>query len=116
MNQQRIKFNIDNVSFELQEQHDFTWIKSIGTVFCVFDQQDSGNTSFGVEKNGIKLFVKYAGCRTRDFSGDPRDAISRLSAAVPLYQTLEHPDLIKLVNHFETKDGTAVFCMIFQRN
>jgi len=108
MNQQPIKYKIDNVSFELQEQHDFTWLQSLGTVFCVFDQQDSGNISFGIEKNDTKLFVKYAGCRPMEFSGNPRDAISRLIAAVPLYTTLEHPNLIRLVDHFETDDGYAV--------
>jgi len=107
LNQQPIKFNIDNVSFELQDQHDFTWLQSIGTVFCVFDQQDSGNISFGIEKNGKKLFVKYAGCRPMDFSGNPRDAISRLKFAVPLYKTLEHPNLISLIDHYETKEGYA---------
>jgi len=108
MNQQPIKYKVDNVSFELQEQHDFTWLQSLGTVFCVFDQQDSGNISFGIEKNDTKLFVKYAGCRPMEFSGNPRDAISRLIAAVPLYTTLEHPNLIRLVDHFETDDGYAV--------
>lgn len=107
MNQQPIKFKIDNVSFELQDQHDFAWVQSIGTVFCVFDQQDSGNLSFGIEKNGKNLFVKYAGCRPMAYSGNPRDAISRLKVAVPLYKTLEHPNLIKLIDHFETKGGYA---------
>ncbi|PZD97135.1 serine/threonine protein kinase [Paenibacillus sambharensis] len=102
-----VKCKLDHVSFELQEQHDFEWLQSLGTVFCVFDQQDSGNISFGVEKNGTRLFVKYAGCRPMDYSGDPRDAVARLSAAVPLYKTLEHPHLIKLINHFETRDGYA---------
>ncbi|GEM_PF-4606263 len=53
MNQQPIEFKIDKVSFELQDQHDFTWLQSIGTVFCVFDQQDSGNLSFGVEMQSL---------------------------------------------------------------
>lgn len=78
MNQQPVKLQLDHVSFELQEQHDFTWLQSMGTVFCVFDQQDSGNISFGIEKNGKKLFVKYAGCRPMEFSGNAKDAISRL--------------------------------------
>ncbi|GKS13163.1 hypothetical protein YDYSY3_41630 [Paenibacillus chitinolyticus] len=94
MNQQPIKFKIDPVSFELQDQYDFAWLSSMGTVFCVFDQQDSGNISFGIEKNGKKLFVKYAGCRPMEFSRNVRDAISRLSAAVPLYN--EYPQGCRL--------------------
>jgi len=105
--QQSVMLTIDNVSFELQEQHDFTWLQSLGTVFCVFDQQDSGNISFGVESNGTKIFVKYTGCKPMDFTGKPEDAISRLSAAMQLYKTLEHPKLINLINHFETKNGYA---------
>ena len=107
MNQKPVRYIIDNVSFELQEQHDFTWLQSLGSVFCVFDQQDSGNISFGVENNGTKIFVKYAGCKPLEFSGKPEDAISRLSTAMPLYKTLEHAKLIKLINHFETSNGYA---------
>lgn len=78
MDQNPITFKMDYVSFELQEEHDFTWLQSLGAVFSVFDQQDSGNISFVVEINGKKRFVKYAGCRPMAFSGNPGDAISRL--------------------------------------
>lgn len=37
-----ITIHIDGVSFQLKEQHDFEWLKSMGNVFCVFDKQDSG--------------------------------------------------------------------------
>lgn len=107
MNQQPIRIKIDSVAFELQEQHDFTWIHSLGTVFCVFDEQDSGNICFGVEKAGVKLFVKYAGCKPIAFFGNPRDAVLRLSTAMPLYKTLEHPHLIRLIDHFATENGYA---------
>lgn len=107
MNQLPVRHIIDNVSFDLQEQHDFTWLQSLGTVFCVFDQQDSGNISFGIENNGIKHFVKYAGCRPLAFSGEPIDAISRLSTAISLYKTLKHPYLINLINHFKPNNGYA---------
>ncbi|MUT67441.1 serine/threonine protein kinase [Paenibacillus sp. NEAU-GSW1] len=107
MNQQPVLIKLDSVEFKLQGQHDFSWLQSLGKVFCVFDQQDSGNICFGIEKGGKKLFVKYAGCKPMDFSGNPRDAILRLSTAIPLYTTLEHPYLIKLVDHFETENGYA---------
>ncbi|MGQ0513206.1 hypothetical protein ACT453_04680, partial [Bacillus sp. D-CC] len=42
-----------------KEHHNFDWLLKLGTVFAVFDQQDSGNISFGVEKNGHKKFIKY---------------------------------------------------------
>ncbi|MCC5466179.1 hypothetical protein [Pelosinus baikalensis] len=44
---------LDNVSFELRKKQDFLWLKELGKIFCVFDQQDSGNISFGVQ-NGEK--------------------------------------------------------------
>jgi len=107
MHQRPITFKMDRVSFGLQEEHDFTWLQSMGTVFSVFDQQDSGNISFGVNCNGKKRFVKYAGCRPMEFSGNPGDAIARLKRAVPLYKTLAHPNLIQLIDHFETREGYA---------
>lgn len=47
---------IDGVSFQLKEHHDFKWLNDFGEVFCVFDQQDSGNISFGVQKGHVKRF------------------------------------------------------------
>ncbi|MBX0358479.1 serine/threonine-protein kinase [Halobacillus sp. Nhm2S1] len=99
---------IDKEDFQLQEEHNFEWLKQLGTVFCVFDQQDSGNISFGVEKDGRKYFVKYAGAKPIDFSGSPVDAIERLKEAVPGYQSLEHPYLIQLIDYFSTENGYAV--------
>ncbi|SMQ77963.1 hypothetical protein SAMN05444673_3164 [Bacillus sp. OV166] len=55
--------NLDSVSFYLKEKHDFDWLRNLGKVFCIFDEQDSGNISFGIEKDGVKKFVKYAGAR-----------------------------------------------------
>lgn len=36
-------------------------MRSIGNVFAIFDQQDSGNVSFGVAVNDERFFVKTAG-------------------------------------------------------
>lgn len=56
-------YEIDAVTFQLQEACDFVWLTKLGKVFKVFDQQDSGNLSFGVEQDGKKFFVKFAGAR-----------------------------------------------------
>lgn len=96
---------IDGVSFQLKEKHDFDWLRSMGNVFCVFDQQDSGNISFGVERDGEKIFVKYAGAKTIDYAGEPKEAIIRLKKAMPLYNELRHPILIEWIDHFEVGDG-----------
>ncbi|MCQ6561830.1 serine/threonine-protein kinase [Paenibacillus mendelii] len=100
-------FTLDEVTFHLQEPHDFEWLSELGYVFCVFDQQDSGNICFGVEKEGKRSFVKYAGAKPLDFSGNPEDAVRRLSEAIPLYAALKHPHLINLVNHFPVGQGYA---------
>ncbi|MGV3467445.1 MAG: protein kinase domain-containing protein [Heyndrickxia sp.] len=102
-----ITIAINKVSFQLQEEHNFSWLNNIGDVFCVFDEQDSGNISFGLEKNDKKFFVKYAGSKPKDFSGNPKDAIDRLVKAMPIYKTLEHPSLIKLIKHFSIENGYA---------
>ena len=103
-----VTVTIDKVSFQLQESHDFLWLKNLGDVFCVFDQQDSGNISFGLENNNKKFFVKFAGAKPEDFSGNPKDAIDRLINAIPVYKQLEHPHLIKLIDHFRIENGYAV--------
>ncbi len=98
---------MDDVIFQLQEEHDFHWLKRLGRVFTVFDQQDSGNICFGTEKDGRKYFVKYAGSKPLDFKGNPQDAVLRLIRAIPLYKTLHHPALIRLVSHFHVEAGYA---------
>ena len=50
---------------------------------CGFDQQDSGNLSFGVERDGHKKFIKYAGARTIAYEGTMKDAIERLKVQFP---------------------------------
>ncbi|MBN9654101.1 serine/threonine protein kinase [Halobacillus sp. GSS1] len=98
---------IGDVSFSLQEDHNFSWLEEMGHVFCVFDEQDSGNISFGVENEEGKFFIKYAGAKPMDFTGDPDDAVRRLKTAVPVYEQLEHPSLIKLKDHFPIREGYA---------
>ncbi|WP_425414510.1 serine/threonine protein kinase [Paenibacillus pinihumi] len=107
MNTERVTITLGDATFQLQEQHDLNWIHELGHVFCVFDEQDSGNISFGFNINGTRRFLKYAGARPLEYKGMPEDAAKRLSAAVAVYQKLEHPHLIKLVDHFATRDGYA---------
>lgn len=76
-------------------------------MFEVFDQQDSGNISFGIEKNNKRFFVKYAGAKSTTFSGKPHDAINNLKDAIPLYKELSHPTLIKLIDHYQVGAGYA---------
>ncbi|MDM5188861.1 serine/threonine protein kinase [Bacillus sp. DX4.1] len=105
-----VTLTIDDVSFKLKEYQDFEWLIRLGKVFCVFDQQDSGNICFGIEKDGEKKFVKYAGAKTMEYSGQPQDAIVRLQEAIVLYEELKHENLIKLIDHFDVEHGyVAIF-------
>ncbi|MEK4486007.1 serine/threonine protein kinase [Psychrobacillus sp. FSL H8-0484] len=99
---------LGKVSFQLKELHDFEWLTRLGQVFCVFDEQDSGNISFGIEIDGLKRFVKYAGAKTLRYSGSPEDAIARLKSCASLYEDLNHPHLVNLVEYFEVEKGYAL--------
>ncbi|MGM0883184.1 MAG: protein kinase domain-containing protein [Bacillota bacterium] len=114
MTKNLFRVELDDVKFQLQEEHDFDWLQKLGRVFAVFDQQDSGNISFGVERDGEKLFIKYAGAKTLNFSGETQDAIQNLEQAVYLYHDLSHPSLIELINHFEVKSGYAAVFKWFE--
>jgi serine/threonine protein kinase, bacterial len=101
---------IDSISFELKKNYDFDWLNRYGKVFCVFDQQDSGNICFGVENENKKLFIKYAGAPTINYEGKYEDAILRMKNAIQVYKDIEHPNLIKLIEHFEQGKGyTSIF-------
>jgi len=102
-----VTFEMDDVVFRLQEDHDFGWLQKFGRIFTVFDEQDSGNIGFGVERDGKKFFVKYAGAKPLNFKGDSGDAVDRLMRAVPLYEELRHPALVRLVTHFRAGTGYA---------
>jgi serine/threonine-protein kinase len=106
----QIELEIDGVSFVIKEAHSFDWLQPLGTVFHVFDQQDSGNLSFGiVQQDGKKIFVKYAGAHTihANHTGSPPEAIRNLKSSVSVYEDLAHDTLIRLTDHFATDEGYA---------
>lgn len=98
---------INGVSFVLKREYDFNWLNKYGKVFCVFDQQDSGNICFGVERENKKLFIKYAGGPTVNYEGKYEDAILRMKKAMPIYENIHHPNLIELIEHFKQGEGYA---------
>ncbi|OWA34947.1 hypothetical protein B9G55_14495 [Saccharibacillus sp. O16] len=104
----QIEQRIDGVPFVLRRPHDLNWLAPFGRVFRVWDRQDSGNLGFGLEIEGQKVFIKYAGAFTVDYDGHPVDAIRRLREAAAVYEVLQHPALVRVLDHFETADGYAV--------
>ena len=99
---------IDGVPYQLKAPFDFTFMQKFGKVFKVFDEQESGNICFGVEKNSRRHFVKFAGAPTVSYPGKPEDAVSRLRDSVPVYKDLAHPHLIRLLDAEEIGNGFAV--------
>lgn len=55
---------VDGLSVRLREPFSLGFLRKFGTVFHVFDDQDSGNLCFGMEKDGARYFVKFAGAPT----------------------------------------------------
>ena len=75
-------------------------LQAYGRVFQVFAQNDSGNISFGVSQGERRFFLKVAGAPTAYSCLSPAQAVENLRTALPLYQRLAHPSLIRLVEHF----------------
>ena len=102
---------IDGIPFKLKKAFDFSFLKEYGTVFKVYDDQDSGNICFGTEKDGRRYFIKFAGAFTERYNGNPSDAISRLRDALPVYCDLRHKNLIELI---EAKEIGGGYLMVFK--
>ena len=101
----------DGVPFKLKRAFDFSFLSEYGTVFKVFDGQDSGNICFGTQKDGLRYFIKFAGAPAEQYTGEPADAIARLKMTLPVYSELQHENLIELV---EAKDIGSGFAMVFK--
>lgn len=103
-----ITTKVGRTTFQLMEEHRFQWLEELGDVFTVFDQQDSGNLSFGVIINGVKKFVKYAGAKPIAYKGEPHKAVELLRQSVTNYHDLQHEHLVHMVDHFATPEGYAL--------
>ena len=104
--QEPLRCQIDGIPFEAWEEPDLRWIKTYGTVFRIWDRQQTGNLCFGVSGSYGKLFIKYAGARPVNYQGEPADAIYTLQEAVPLYER-NHPALVRLCSHGPAGEGYA---------
>lgn len=100
----KVSIGINKLSLELSEYHDFNWLNEV-EVFTIFDQQDSGNISFGIIENEERYFIKYAGARNLEYTGELQAAIKRLKEANRVYQQINHPLLIQFIDTFQTEHG-----------
>ena len=99
-----VRIHLNETEFFLKENHDFSWLTTLGRVFRVFAQNDSGNISFGVDCCGTKYFIKAAGLKTADSVCTPEEAVCFLKKAMTAYEEIGHPSLIKLVKHYAVGD------------
>jgi serine/threonine protein kinase, bacterial len=75
-----------------------TYLAEIGTIFRVFDQQDSGCTSYGVRTADRNWFVKYS---------DRPASIAHMKNAAAFHQAVSHPRIPRLLHAFEDCGGYA---------
>jgi serine/threonine-protein kinase len=102
-----VTIRLDEVKFDLKKEHDFKWLTEMGKVICVFDQNDSGNISFGVQQGVNKYFIKYAGAHTSEYKGDTQTAIDNLYKAINTYKDLNHEHTINFIKEIKTEEGVA---------
>jgi serine/threonine-protein kinase len=106
------KSDLDGVPFQLHEPYDLSFIRKYGKVFKVFDEQCM-NVCFGVQNNGRRLFVKFAGAKPINFPHcadlirDTSTAVNILRNATQTYQDLRHPSLINFLYSEEIGGGYA---------
>jgi serine/threonine-protein kinase len=67
--------------------------------FVVFDQQDSGCLSYGVERDGRKLFVKTAQTAAGGKS---------LRRAIAFHTAVQHPAIVHPVDVIDTEEDTTI--------
>ena len=99
---------IDNISYKLREEQDFSWLSEYGTVFSVIDETGSGCISFGVEKDNKKYFFKIAGAKTVEAEVSCEESIRLLKEAVQKYKDIKDDNLIKYVDSFMKNDCFVV--------
>ncbi len=98
---------MDGIPYKLKKAFDMSFISSYGTVFKVFDDQDSGNICFGLRNQGKRYFAKFAGAPTERACCSAEQAVQNLKSAVPVYRDLAHNNLIRLIRDEEIGGGYA---------
>ncbi len=99
---------IDGIPCKLKSAFDFSFLSKYGKIFKVFDDQDSGNICFGVEKDNAKYFIKFAGAPTERSTISAEEAMANLKYTTSIYKDLKHDSLIKYISDEEVGGGYAV--------
>lgn len=82
------------------------YLSTVGHLFAVFNTQDSGNISYGVQINDTRYFVKTAGdpANPQPYLSHPQ-RVALLRNAVQLAQSVEHRALCRLYHVIESPQG-----------
>jgi serine/threonine-protein kinase len=93
--------NVDHPLLSVHEVADALepYLAGTGRVFTEIRGHDSGNTSFGVEVNGERWFVKHA---TRD------QGVLTLQSAIRFHGAVQHRRIVPMRGWLKTSDGLAV--------
>ena len=82
------------------------YLQNSGQIFAVFNTQDSGNISYGVQVANTRYFVKTAGdpANPKPYLSHPQ-RVTLLRNAVQLAQSTDHPALCRLYQVIESPHG-----------
>ena len=108
---QPILHDLNGVEFRLVEKADLSFIQDYGRVFRVFDDNDSGNISFGVDDGNRKRFIKLAGARTINAGSTPEEAVALLRGAAKVYDDIVHPNIVRCIGSI---DRSPYFGLVFE--
>ena len=115
-----IEQELNGIKFKLKQKQNFSFLLEFGKVFCVFDQNGSGNISFCVvNENNEKFFIKIAGAKTLESFRQPKECIEDLEKTIGVYEDLRCDYLIDIVTSgrfenlfyivFRWADGECLF-------
>ena len=103
-----VDYVINGLTVRLKAPHSLQWLSRFGRLFCVFDQLISGHLCFGVQDNGNRYFIKYAGAPTLGYAGDRALAVSKLRELDSRYLLLNHRAFTRRIDAFETPGGFGI--------
>lgn len=100
-NQFALLQQLDGVEYRLAEPADLSFLREYGRVFRVFDDNDSGNISFGVDDGNRKTFIKLAGARTVNACNSPDKAVAILRRAEAVNRDIAHANIVRYIGAIE---------------
>lgn len=105
-----ITHTLNGVEFRLAEPADLSFIQQYGRVFRVFDDNDSGNISFGVDDGHRKRFIKLAGAHPVNAALSPDEAVANLRRTEHIHRDVAHHNIVRFR---ESVENGSYFGLVF---